>query len=81
MLIFDSRAVGNKLLAIRVSNPVSDMPRYGSDGLPVSTKPDDGVHGLGLRSVRHSVQKYGGFLTARVEDGCFHLRILLPVRA
>ena len=71
----------NKLLAIRISNPVSDMPRYGSDGLPVSTKPDDGVHGLGLRSVRHSVQKYGGFLTARVEDGCFHLRILLPVRA
>ncbi len=71
----------NKLLAIQVSNPVQSAPRFGADGLPVSTKSGDGPHGYGLKSVRHAVQKYGGFLTVKVEDGCFHLRILLPVKS
>lgn len=71
----------NKLLVIQVSNPAATLPRFGADGLPLSTKTGEGVHGYGLRSVRHAVQKYGGFLTVKVEDGCFHLRILLPVKA
>ena len=71
----------NKLLAIQISNPISGQPSFGPDGLPVSTKPGDGIHGYGLKSVRHAVQKYGGFVTVKVEDGCFHLRILLPVRS
>lgn len=70
----------NKLLVIQISNPVSGLPRIGADGLPVSTKSGDGVHGYGLKSVRHAVQKYDGFLTVKVEDGCFHLRILLPAK-
>ena len=48
----------NKLLVIQISNPVSGLPRIGADGLPVSTKSGDGVHGYGLKSVRHAVQKY-----------------------
>ena len=70
----------HRLLTIQVINPVTTVPRMGADGLPVSTKTGDGPHGYGLKSVRHAVQKYNGFLTVKVEDGCFHLRILLPLR-
>ena len=69
-----------QLLTIQVINPCTAVPRLGADGLPLSTKPD-GSHGYGLKSVRHAVQKYNGFLTVKLEDGCFHLRILLPVKA
>lgn len=72
----------NKLLAIQVSNPVARDIRFGADGLPLSTKASaDGCHGFGLKSIRHAVEKYNGFLTVKVEDGCFHLRILLPMRS
>ncbi len=71
----------NKLIAIQISNPLSGELRFGADGLPLSTKASaDGCHGFGLKSIRHAVEKYNGFLTVKVEDGCFHLRILLPMR-
>lgn len=70
----------NRLLTIQVINPCTAVPRIGADGLPVSTKSGDSTRGYGLKSVRHAVQKYNGFLTVKVEDGCFHLRILLPLR-
>lgn len=71
----------NRLIAIQISNPLAGELRFGADGLPLSTKASaDGCHGFGLKSIRHAVQKYNGFLTVKVEDGCFHLRVLLPMR-
>ena len=43
-----------------------------------TTKADNGYHGYGLKSIRYTAEKYGGFVTARVEDGWFRLQILLP---
>ena len=71
----------NRLIAVQVSNPILRELRFGADGLPLSTKTSaDGCHGFGLKSIRHAVEKYSGFLTVKVEDGCFHLRVLLPMR-
>ncbi|MDO4623260.1 MAG: GHKL domain-containing protein [Eubacteriales bacterium] len=44
----------------------------------VTTKADKQYHGYGIKSIRHTVQKYGGFMTAAVEDNWFRLKILLP---
>lgn len=49
------------------------------DGLPRTTKGDSRWHGYGLRSMRLIAEKYGGELTASVEDGMFHMDIVLPL--
>lgn len=68
----------NRLLLIQVINPVASELTF-RDGLPASTKADDGYHGFGLKSIRHTAQKYNGFITINLEHGCFVLRILLPL--
>lgn len=49
------------------------------DGLPVSTKASDGLHGYGLKSVQRIVEKYSGTLSVTVEDGMFQVSILFPL--
>ena len=68
-----------QMLVIQIINPVSGELRFDREGLPMSTKVNDGYHGFGLKSIRHTVKRYGGFLTVKVENGCFYLQILLPV--
>lgn len=36
-------------------------------------------HGIGLRSVRKIVRKYGGMMEDKQEDGRFYIKIILPV--
>lgn len=67
-----------QFLVINIINPVEQQPEF-EDSLPVTTKEDKGYHGYGLKSIRHTVKKYDGFLSVRVEDGCFSLKILFPV--
>lgn len=49
------------------------------DGLPQTTKGDARWHGYGMRSMRLIAEKYGGALTASVEDGMFHTDIVFPL--
>lgn len=43
-----------------------------------TSKPDRENHGFGIRNMRHTIEKYGGQLSAEVQDGEFLLTILLP---
>lgn len=67
-----------QMLVIQVMNPVTQQLHFDEDGLPVSTKEQNGYHGFGLKSIRHTVKKYSGFLNVKVENGIFYLQILLP---
>lgn len=67
-----------QFLAIHVTNPMEGKLVY-EDGLPVTTKGNRIVHGFGLRSIRHILKKYDGFLTIKEDDGCFSLIMLIPV--
>lgn len=49
------------------------------DGLPVTTKGDAAYHGFGLKSVRHTVEKYGGSLTVCQEDSWVEVKALIPL--
>ena len=69
-----------QMLVIQIINPVSQALEFDSEGLPVSTKVKNGYHGFGLKSIRHTVRRYGGFLSTKVEHGCFYLQILLPIQ-
>ena len=69
----------NQFLVIQIINPVEEQLSFDEEGLPITTKSNNGYHGFGLKSIRHIVHRYEGFLTVKVENGCFCLRILLPM--
>ena len=45
-------------------------------GMPVTRKQDTDFHGFGLKSIGTIVDKYGGSMTVRAENGWFELRVL-----
>ncbi len=51
-----------------------------ADGLPI-TKNDRQIHGFGMKSIRFIVDRFGGVLNVRAENGVFNLDILLPLEA
>lgn len=65
-------------LMIRVRNYCEDQLRF-VEGMPVTTKGDKGYHGFGLKSIRYTVEKYGGGLTCQLCNCYFTLQILIPV--
>ena len=67
-----------RFLVIHIINPVGEQLTF-EDGLPVTTKSNKNFHGFGMRSMQYIVKKYDGFLTASQEDGCFSLKILIPI--
>ncbi len=51
----------------------------GEGDLPETTKAQEpGYHGFGLKSIRYTAEKYGGFLTVQGEDNVFLLRVTIP---
>lgn len=67
-----------QLLLLQVINPLEGELIL-EDGLPLSTKIRDGYHGFGLKSIRHTAEKYGGFMTVDTAGGQFALRVLIPL--
>lgn len=65
-------------LVINIINPMKENLVY-EEELPVSTKGDVRYHGFGLRSIRYLVKRYDGHLNISEEDGCFSLKILIPI--
>lgn len=70
--------VRQRFLVISITNPMKEPPSF-EDGLPVSTKEPDGFHGFGIRSIRSTVQKYGGETVIDTGDGFFCLSITIPL--
>jgi hypothetical protein len=68
----------NNFIIIRFENYTENRITL-EDGLPVTTKGGRDYHGFGLKSIRHTAEKYGGSMTLNTEEGWFILRILLPI--
>ena len=66
-------------LVMNIINPILGALVYDDEELPVTTKEDKRLHGFGLRSMWYIVKKYDGFLNINEEDGCFSLKILMPI--
>lgn len=67
-----------QFLVISITNPLARQPVF-RNGLPVTTKTGGDYHGFGLRGVQRVLKKYGGNLTVSTENGCFALKILIPL--
>lgn len=66
-------------LVINIINPVAEKIEFDEEEMPVTTKADKEYHGLGIRSMWHIVKKYDGHLTIKEEDGCFSIKMLVPI--
>lgn len=66
-------------LVMNIVNPIAEKLVYEED-LPVTTKGDKRYHGFGLKSMNYIVKKYDGFLNISEADGCFSLKILIPIK-
>lgn len=69
------------MISIHMENYVcyGDQIKF-ENGLPVSRKPDKEYHGFGMRSMRLSVEKYGGVLCADIKENIFCVDIMIPYR-
>ena len=65
-------------LRIRIENCCEEKLRF-AGGLPVTTKQDRRYHGFGMKSMQHTVEKYGGSMVASQEGSWFALKILIPM--
>ncbi len=69
----------HNFLVMNIINPIPEQLTY-EEGIPVTTKNDKLSHGFGLRSIRQILRKYEGFLNVSEEDGCFSLKMLIPIQ-
>lgn len=65
-------------VVVNVHNYYEGELRYSDRGLPFTTKQDAENHGFGLKSIAYIVEKYGGALSVRAEEGVFNLNIIFP---
>lgn len=69
----------HNFLVMNIINPIPEQLIY-KEGIPVTTKNDKISHGFGLRSIKQILRKYEGFLNVSEEDGCFSLKMLIPIQ-
>lgn len=65
-------------LRIKVENYCEEKITF-KNGMPQTTKEDKQFHGFGMKSIQSTVRKYGGSVTAGLQDNWFELRILIPL--
>ena len=68
----------NRMLVIHVENHFEGKLEI-RDGLPVTTKRNNGDHGYGMLSIRRIVQKYDGNLVISTDSQLFQVNIVIPV--
>ena len=67
----------NAFIVIRCENYCQEEVNL-SEKIPRSTKGDPSLHGYGLKSMRHTVHKYGGEMLIELDENWFRLKILIP---
>jgi len=63
---------------IKIANYCENPIEIKSGKMPETTKSDKKNHGFGLKSIRQSVEKYGGAVTAVMDQNWFELNLLFP---
>ena len=55
-----------------IGNSIARKPDI-KNGFPVSHKPDENIHGLGLKSVNRNVKRHGGDLQFEIGEKIFRI--------
>lgn len=65
-------------LIIRFDNYYSGKNNFDNQ-IPETTKADKARHGYGIKSVRYTVEKYGGSVVLKTENNWFIVKIMIPL--
>lgn len=76
-LIHLSVSMQRQFVSIILRNRYKDEPVM-HEGLPRTTKKEKALHGYGIKSIKSTVEKYGGAASVGTRDGWFELSILMP---
>ena len=76
-LTIRSYEVGS-LAKVSFENSFKGVASFNKEGLINTTKNNAIYHGFGLKSIRSTINKYGGSMTITVEDSTFKLQLLFP---
>lgn len=68
----------NKFVIIKIANYCEKKIQIKSGSIPETTKSDKNIHGFGLKSIKQSVEKYGGTITIAMNHQWFELKLLIP---
>ena len=66
-------------LILRFENYCEEEVKYQGEAL-ATTKKDKKYHGYGMKSIRYTVNKYGGAVTIDTKENWFDLKILIPIK-
>lgn len=66
-----------RFFLIEVRNSFAGEVMFGQDGLPVTTKPDAPMHGIGLANVRRETEKYMGEMEVSCGKQVFTVTVML----
>lgn len=69
----------NDFIFIQIRNYCEKEPVWKGKEL-LTTKKDKKNHGYGIKSIRYSIEKYGGNITTAYKDNWFELCILIPMQ-
>ena len=77
-LIHVSVARQKNFLRIRIENCFEGDIQF-ENGMPVTKKQGQGIHGYGTKSIRKIAERYNGSMTIDTKDHWFELRVLIPL--
>ena len=67
-----------QFIYIRIENYCENDLQIGKDSLPITSKQHPKEHGYGMKSMKQSVEKYGGSMAYCLKENWFELTILIP---
>lgn len=67
-----------KVCVAKIVNYFTKKPLYRKNGF-LTTKQVKGVHGIGVKSVENTIEKYGGYLQCLVDEERFTAILILPI--
>lgn len=77
-LIHLTVSLKKEFLVMRFENYCEEELKM-KDGLPVTSKKDSAYHGFGIKSIQHSVKKYGGTVNISKERNWFCMMVMIPI--
>lgn len=78
-IIHVSQERKGNILSIKIQNFYANKISF-RDGLPQTTKGNDGYHGFGIKSIKMLMEKYDGTVSISAENGIFTLVLLFLTR-
>lgn len=69
---------GGALSVMRIENNYKELPQK-IDGSFLSTKKEQGVHGIGIKNVHRIVDRYNGYMQQEYSGGVFETTLIIPL--